>query len=201
MSMPPSIVIAVEDELSGAVMNRLIAHSGKELVINRIFNARGNVRLKASMTKFSEASRTFPHIILTDLDRCPCPPELIRAWHAEHLPSTMLFRVAVREVEAWLLADRTGISHFLNIDIAKVPLNPETEEDPKRTLINLSRKSRKKRLAREIVPEVGSSAPIGPLYNFHFIDFVNTRWNIDTACQAAPSLAKTLERISLFLTE
>jgi len=190
MSMLHPIVIAVEDELSGAVMNRLVEFSGHNLVVNRIFNARGNGKLRSGMTKYREASRILPHIVLTDLDRCPCPPELINTWNANQLPAQMLFRVAVREVEAWLIADRTGIAKFLHIDVSKVPHSPEAEEDPKRTLVNLARKSRKRRLAQEIVPETGSSASIGPLYNVHFVNFVNSEWDITSACQCAPSLAK-----------
>lgn len=201
MIMTPSIIIAVEDELSGAVMSRLISFSGRNFAINRIFNARGNARLKDGMTKFRAASRVLPHIILTDLDRCPCPPVLIDNWKATQLPPQLLFRIAVREVEAWLLADRAGIAEFLHVDVSKVPHAPEAEDDPKRTLINLARKSRKRRLSQEIVPEVGSSAKIGPLYNTHFVNFVNTRWDIEQACLCAPSLARSLSRISTFLSE
>lgn len=201
MTITPSLVIAVEDELSGAVMSRLISFSGRNFTINRIFNARGNVRLKDGMIKFRAASRVLPHIVLTDLDRCPCPPELIDNWNANQLPPQLLFRIAVREVEAWLMADRAGIAEFLHIDVSKVPHAPEAEEDPKRTLINLARKSRKRRLSQEIVPEAGSAAKIGPLYNTHFVDFVDSRWNIEQACLCAPSLDRTLSRISTFLPE
>ncbi len=201
MNFTPSLVIAVEDELSGEVMSKLISFSGRNFIINRVFNARGNVRLKAGMTKFREASRVLPHIVLTDLDRYPCPLELIDSWNANQLPPQLLFRVAVREVEAWLMADRAGIAEFLHIDVSKVPHAPETEEDPKRTLINLARKSRKRKLSQEIVPVAGSSAKIGVLYNTHFINFVNSHWDIEQACLCAPSLDKTLSRISTFLTE
>ena len=201
MTISPSIVIAVEDELSGAVMSRLISYSGRNFTVNRIFNARGNARLKDGMTKFRAASRVLPHIVLTDLDRCPCPPELINNWNATQLPSQLLFRIAVREVEAWLMADRAGIAEFLHIDVSKVPHAPETEEDQKRTLINLARKSRKRRFSNEIVPEAGSSAKIGPLYNAHFVNFVNSRWDRDQARLCALSLDRTLFRISTFLSE
>ena len=201
MTITHSLVIAVEDELSGAVMRRLIAFSGRNFTINRVFNARGNARLKDGMIKFRAASRVLPHIVLTDLDRCPCPPELISNWNASLLPPQLLFSVAVREVEAWLMADRAGIAQFLHIDISKVPHAPEAEDDPKRTLINLARRSRKRRLSQEIVPETGSSSKIGPLYNTHFVNFVNSLWDVQQACLCAPSLGRTLLRISTFLPE
>lgn len=200
MTLPPSLIIAVEDELSRAVMEKLISFSGRNFAI-RVFNARGFGELKKGMNKFREASRVLPHIVLTDLDRYPCPPALLDNWGATQLPSTLLFRIAVREVEAWLLADRVGIAEFLHIDVHKVPQAPEAEDDPKRTLINLARKSKKRRLSQEIVPAIGSSAPIGPFYNPHFINFVNTRWDIEQARQCAPSLDRALSRISSFLLE
>ena len=199
MTTRPSIVVAVEDDLSGAVVEKLLSYAGSNFN-PRVHNVHGYGNLKKGMTKFREASRLIPHIVLTDLDRSPCPPALIDDWKAKQLPSNLLFRVAVREVEAWLLADRIGISEFLRIDVNKVPYCPEMEDDPKRYLINLARKCRSRRFSEEIIPGPGSSAPIGPLYNYHFINFVNTRWDIREACQNAPSLKRTLLRITSFLS-
>ena len=199
MTINSHIVIAVEDELSCAVMEKIIAFVGYNNTF-RIFNARGYGKLKTSMPKFREASRTLPHIVLTDLDRSSCPVALLAKWGAKHLPANLLIRIAVREVEAWLLADRDGISNFLKIDKSKITCYPEIEEDPKRTLVNLSRKSRKRGLSKEIVPELTSSARIGPLYNFHFINFVKDHWDIDNARRNSESLDRALVRISNLLT-
>lgn len=196
-----SLLIAAEDELSCAVMQRLIEASGRQFLASRILNTRGNDQLKKSMAKFKAASSVVPHIVLADLDRHPCPPALIEQWQANVLPPSMLFRVAVREVEAWLLADRQGLAQFLNIAINKLPHEPEAEADPKRTLINLARKSRKRRLAQELVPATGSAARIGPLYNARMREFVCNTWNVQRACDIAPSLARTVSRISTFLPE
>jgi hypothetical protein len=196
-----SLLIAAEDELSCAVMQRLIEESGRPFLASRILNTRGNDQLKKNMDKFKAACRVVPHIVLTDLDRHPCPPALIKQWQANVLPSRMLFRIAVREVEAWLLADREGIAKFLDIAINKLPHEPEAEAGPKRTLINLARKSRKRRLAQELVPEAGSAARIGPLYNARMREFVGNTWNIQRACDHAPSLARAVSRLLTFLPE
>lgn len=196
-----SLLIAAEDELSCAVMQRLIEASGRPFLVSRILNTRGNDQLMKNMAKFKAASRVVPHIVLTDLDHHPCPPALIEQWQANVLPPRMLFRVAVHEVEAWLLADREGLAKFLDIAVNKIPHEPETEADPKRTLINLARKSRKRRLALELVPETGSAARIGPLYNVRMREFVSNTWNIQRACNHAPSLVRTVSRLSTFLPE
>jgi hypothetical protein len=106
------INIIIEDVLSEAVMRRLLAHCRFQGNIT-FRNTRGNGAMKLSVDKYKAASRIVPHIILTDLDRIPCAPALLTAWRVDAVPPKMLFRVAVREVEAWLLSDRNGIATYL----------------------------------------------------------------------------------------
>lgn len=194
-----NLLLAVEDELSAAVMCKLVRATGRGFVITRIMNARGCGQLKAGMAKFRTACHVLPHVVLTDLDQYPCPPALIAAWKAKALPPQLLLRIAVREVEAWLLADRDGIANFLSVAKNKVPQDPEAEVDPKRTLINLARKSRKRRFSIELVPETGSSASIGPLYNVRLSEFVTTNWDVERARTASPSLDRALSRLASFM--
>ena len=200
MKLAQFIVVAVEDELSGAVMRRLIADSGRNFVIDRLINMRGGGQIKAGIKKFKSASHALPHVILTDLDSYSCPLALLQNWKAVQLPPQLLFRIAVREVESWLLADREGIAEFLHVAVTKVPRNPEAELNPKRSLINLARRSRKRRLAEELAPALGSSASIGPLYNSRLSDFVNSAWNINRAKVLADSLSRTIDRLAVFLS-
>lgn len=196
MTCENSLNIVIEDVLSEAVMQRLLVRAGYAgNVTYRII--RGNDQIKKNVLKYKGASRVVPHIVLTDLDRYPCPPALLDAWGVGELPSTMLLRIAVREVEAWLLSDRKGIAAFLHTAIEKVPFYPETEADPKQTLFSVVRKSRKRRLVDEMVPQSG--AHIGPLYNERMCDFALNHWNIDAAVVNAPSLARNISRISAFL--
>jgi hypothetical protein len=199
--MTVHLLVAVEDELSAAVMKRLIQETGRDFSIHQTMNARGYGKLKSGMTKYKTACYALPHVILTDLDQYPCPPELLRDWNALALPPGLLLRIAVREVEAWLLADCDGISNFLSVARNKIPQNPETEVDPKRTLINLARKSRKRRLATEIAPEAGSSASIGPFYNVHLSEYVRAIWDVNRAREAAPSLERAFSRLASFMPE
>ncbi len=193
------VMVAVEDPLSAAVVCRLIREVGCNFAVPRIFNAGGCNKLKSGMTKFRNASFTLPHIVLTDLDRYPCPPALLAEWEATALPARMLFRIAVKEVEAWLLADRAGIADFLGVARNKVPHDPETEDDPKRCLINLARNGRKKRLAMEIAPEAGSHASSGPFYNQRLSEFVDSIWCVTDARLVSHSLDRALLRLSGFM--
>lgn len=199
MTTEQFVVVAVEDELSEAVLRKLLNNSTRRFVVDRVFPARGFGQLKAKIGQFRNASKAVPHIVLTDLDRHPCALALLGDWGAYDLPKEMLFRIAVRTVEAWLLADRESIAEFLGVAAAKIPRIPESERDPKQTLINLARHSRRKRLVDELVPAVGSRAPIGPLYNARMTEFVNNNWDLERAASCATSLARTVARIETFL--
>lgn len=194
--MTEPVVLVVEDALSEAALRKMVASANRN--VERVICTRGNDQIKQGIEKFKNASKVFPHVVLTDLDRYPCAPALLEDWGATNLPPQLLFRIAVREVEAWLLADREGIADFLQIALSKVPQHPETESDPKQALVNLARKAKKKRLASEIVPPAGSRVPIGPFYNARMSEFANDQWNIQRACENSESLRRTMKRIFEF---
>lgn len=191
-----SLNIIVEDVLSEVVMRRLLSKLGYTGVITPRVTG-GNSVIRANVDKYKGASRVVPHIVLTDLDRHPCPLALFVSWNIGVLPPTMLLRIAVRETEAWLLADRNNIAAFLMTAVEKVPSNPEALTDPKQAVFGVVRKSRRRRLIEEMVPSPG--AHIGPLYNEKMCDFVLNHWDVEAAAGNAPSLARNIARISAFL--
>jgi len=197
--MPTDVAIVVEDELSLAVLRRVIDYSPRKFRVTRTFVERGFGNIKRSIRKYSQASHVIPHIVLTDLDNAECVVEFRKAWAADNLPETMLFRVAVRETEAWLLADQTSFAEFAGIPVKKVPALPDTLADPKQTLVNLVRHSRSRRLASELVPPPGSRVPIGPLYNERLSAYVREHWNPEAALDCSPSLRRTIDRLGSFL--
>ena len=154
------ILIAAEGDLDCAVISKLCSFSARRYIIDRQINAHGFGQLKAGMAKFHAASHAIPHVLLTDLDRYNCPPALINDWSVNKNLPGLLFNIAVREVEAWLLADRDGIAAFLHIPPNKVTQYPENEPDPKQTLINLARRSKKKALCRR-------DCPCGGIFSIH----------------------------------
>jgi hypothetical protein len=109
----------------------------------------------------------------------------------------MIFRIAVREVEAWILADVEGYSTFTGVSRVSFPNNPESELDPKRTLINLTRRSRKRSIREDIVP-INSNAQIGPNYNGRLMEFVFFHWEISRAIPRSESLRRAYEKLRLF---
>jgi hypothetical protein len=137
-------------------------------------------------------------VILVDLDRHTCPVHLFAEWGIAAIPPRLLFRIAIREVEAWLLADRRGIARFLRIPEAKITTKPEELVDPKQELINLTRRCKAVRFRDEIVPAAGSSAKVGPFYNVHFSTFVAQSWDVDAAEENSPSLKRARDRLKQF---
>lgn len=187
--------VIVEDALSEEVARRLLAEVDyRGEAIFRVM--RGNAKIREGLNKFIGASRFSPHVVLTDLDQYPCPPALLDAWGINRLPPTMLLRIAVREVESWLMADRDAISDFLHVAKEKVPSEPDAEIDTKKCLFGIVRRSRKRRLKADILPTSGSH--IGPLYNEHFCRFVREVWCIEKAMENSFSLARSVRRLDAF---
>jgi len=107
----------------------------------------------------------------------------------------MLLRIAVRTIESWLLADRERIAEFLSIDSSLVPLNPEADPSPKRTLVDLARRSRNSKVRRDLVPRPGSGREEGSLYTYRIAEYVELLWDPEAAAQRSDSLRRCRERL------
>ena len=199
MTSRAEIVLVVEDELSDVVMRKVIAACGDRLAVGRSVITRGSGKMRSGLPKYRSASRVLPHLVVTDLDRYACAPALLADWGAVDLPESILFRVAVRETEAWLLAVRDGIARMLGIVSGKISQQPELETDPKRALVNIARRCRIRKLWEELVPAAGSTNQVGPAFNARMSQFVRDSWDIGRASASAPSLARTIERLTEFL--
>ena len=99
---------AVEGLVDEAVVKFLIGEAGASA--GHIYGKKGKSYLHASISGYNNAAKFRPWIVLVDLDHdADCAPELCRNWigvKAAHL----CFRVAIRAVESWLLADRESIA-------------------------------------------------------------------------------------------
>lgn len=195
------IYLATEDPLSGAVGEKLLGTSGVEFRIELRFPTHGNEYLRERLEKFNKiATHTVPVMLITDLDDHPCPSSLIKKSCGRiELSHNLLFRVAVRETEAWLLADRECFAEFTGIPLSKISNAPENLEDPKRALLNLIRRFCKSRgMKSDLLPEPGAKAKVGLGYNPVLCQFVREHWSPQRADANAPNLARTRTRIREF---
>lgn len=194
------VTLVYEDELSEAVMNKILNHFPKKYEVFNTYSGHGFGYLKTNIKGFNQASIVNPHFMLTDLDKYECPISLINEWINFDLNKNFIFRVAVREVESWLLADIEGFSQFLNISTANFPDNPDKEKDPKNTLIKLSKRSKKRDIKEDILP-INDNASIGPNYNGCLSEFVYNHWNIKNAIKRSESLKRTFIKLKDFVQQ
>lgn len=192
------IHLAVEDILSETLLRVLLDQSGRDYAVGKCFQRGGFGYLKKTARGFNRAAKGTPIIMLTDLDRAACPPALIADWLPMPRHPNFLFRVAVHEVESWILADREAFARFLGIRQEKVPLNPDEIIDPKVELIRLSQQTRNRELRRAIIPPPRSVRTQGPDYNGRLSGFVLDHWSAERASSNSPSLYRTLEVVRRF---
>jgi hypothetical protein len=195
--MKTSIIhVVVEDQLSARVAEALIVRNQPVLQVGSIRGFQGFGYIKKNITKFNQAARMMPHLVMTDLDKHPCPVVMKQEWFSVPQHHNLIFRIVVRETEAWLLADRERLAQFLHVSKNRIDRNPESLIDPKRSLIEVAKRSAKRDIREDIVPE--GDAKIGPNYNLRLSDFVVNHWDIATARQNAPSLERAIRALETF---
>jgi hypothetical protein len=190
---PCFVSAAVEGSLDEAVVRRLLAEVGA--YVGPVYGKKGKGHLQQRINGYNSAARYSPWIVLIDLDHdADCAPPLRASWLPD--PSeNMCFRVAVREVEAWLLADRDRIAHFLSVAKARVPIEPEAEEHPKNVIVNLAASSRRRDIREDIVPRRGSGGAVGPAYTSRLIEYVQDQqsgWRPQVAADHSESLRRCI---------
>jgi hypothetical protein len=189
------IQIVVEDLLSEAVIRRLSESPTIGLEVMAVHGKRGKSFIKDRLASYNEASKYSSWVVLVDLDSDECPPRLAHEWIPAIRGDQMVFSVAVREVESWLMADRDAFALFLGVSPARVPRSVETLADPKGILIDLARSSRQREIRRDIVPVHESTARVGRNYNGRLTEFVNSTWDIQRARTVSPSLDRLIKRL------
>jgi len=147
------------------------------------------------------ANNNQPLVLLTDLDSKPCASVLIKEWLGRNSPPiNLVLRVAVRDVESWLLADHEGMQQLLGkAKNVHLPLDPDRLPDPKRYLLSLAGKARRD-VRDDLVETRGSSAIQGLGYNARLCSFVCTDWSIERASSRSDSLRRTRLRLSELAT-
>jgi hypothetical protein len=191
------ITLAVEDLLSEVVARKILYQSGKDFRVTNCLCKGGYGYLKTRINNFNNASKICPFFVLTDQDE-GCPPDKIKRW-LHHKPSpNLIFRIAVMEIESWVMAHREAFAKFLSIPVAKLPVKMDELSNPKQYLISLAKKSRSKTIIEDIVPGPGSTAQIGPNYNARLSKFIRISWDVHKAINSSESLYRAFQRIQEF---
>ena len=182
---------AVEGKLDDAIVRRLVANAGAEIV--NVYRADGRANLISRIRGYAAAARYDRWLVLCDLDQDECAPKFV-ASAVQNPPALFCFRVAVRSVESWLLAD-PGLAAHMEISLALLPHEPDSEPHPKQTLIRLAQRSRNRDIRLNVGGTHGTSdTPI--LYNSFFSDFVESDWDLAQAARRSDSLRRAMEAVS-----
>ena len=200
-----AINLVFEDQLSEAVLRVILKQSRKNFEVLRCFpdltrrhSSSGFGYIKSKIKDFNQAAKGMPFLVLTDLDKEECAPKLIREWLPVEPHPNLIFRVAKREVESWVMADRNAFADFLRIPLIKIPINIDDElEDPKAFLVKMARKSKDLSIRNAIVPQSATSK-MGPDYNARLISFVMDRWKLERAVKHSDSLKRAVNAINNF---
>ena len=194
------ITLAIEDALSEAVARRLILEYIPRAEVFDVVGSSGIGSVKRQITGMNHRARYVgPVLVLADLDKPQsCPPALVHDL-TDGLPISprMLIRIAVLEIESWILADREGMARWLGVASSVVFPHPENLDDPKRAFVQLASRSQNRRLRESIAPRrVLGTNRTGPDYNETVCEFVTNYWNPEVARRNSPSLDRAITRIA-----
>jgi hypothetical protein len=188
-----AITVACEGTTDAAVLQRLLQWMG--FAVAATYTKGGKGQLDKKLRSYNEAAKLAPWLVVRDAD-ADCAPALVR----ELLPQpadAMCFRLAVPQIEAWLLADRSRLATFLSVSASRFPGAPDQVRDAKAELVNLARHSRNRQIREDLVPDAGISRSVGPGYTARLLEFADI-WHPGQAASASPSLASCIRALERF---
>ena len=184
------ISAAVEGHVDEAVVRRLIAHVGGQT--GDVYGKNGKTALRQRINGYNNAARHAPWVVLVDLDNdADCAPPICDEWIPAPAPN-LCFRIAVREVEAWLMADAQTLARYLGVELGKIATEPEKLERPKDAMVDLARRSRRRDIREDMVPREKSGRRVGPAYASRLIEYVREHWRPKVAAERAESLQRAI---------
>jgi hypothetical protein len=188
------IAIATEDQLSEAIALRLIADIRTPHFVQLKLGKTGNGYLRSKMNSWYKMAQHQVVLVLTDLDRANCLVEFRDQWLDTEPPKNLLLRIAVREVESWVLADHIAMRELIGAK-GVLPVAPDELADPKQSLLKLA-KSAPKQIREDLLKTIDGNLAQGVGYNSRLTAWVSSEWSPQRAAERSPSLARTRLRLN-----
>ena len=91
------------------------------------------------------------------------------------------------------------VASFFSVPAGEIPADPDVVPDPKRFIVDLARKSRRKAIREDMVPSPGSGQQTGPAYASRIIEFIQDTelgWRPNVAARNSDSLRRCVRAIS-----
>lgn len=187
---------AVEGSIDEVALRRVCQETDR--AIEHVYVTNGKANLLKRLAGFNHAAQYAPWVVLLDLNGVACAPELQSGVLPAPAPQ-MCFRVAVRAIESWILGDRERLARFMSVPLARVPVLPDDELDPKQTMVNLARHSRRRAIRADMVPSQRSGQRVGPGYAARLIEFLLDQeegWRPSVAAIQSDSLSRCLRALA-----
>lgn len=198
----PAVTLAVEGKADRLVASRLVGHVGG--TVGMVHGERGKGFLLNGLSGYRHAARHTPWFVLLDLDRdATCPVPLLQEWMPT--PTRYLcFRIAVRQIESWLLADAEALAEYLDVERRRIPSAPDSLEHPKNVMVALARRSGNRRLREDMTTSSHRSSDTGEGYAGRIMEFAESAWRPKVAAGHSESLQRAigcLRRVLRMYTE
>lgn len=194
------VILATEDELSEVIAEKLLREASSQVNIIQKLRKGGFGYLYSKMDSWRQISRQVPVFIFTDLDNLECAPSLIEKWcGGRPLGDNLHIRIAVREVESWLLADNDAFRSLIG-PRGSIPLSPDDLPDPKAELLALAKKAPRE-IRLDLVQERSGNLRQALGYNARLISFIQNEWCPSRAGTNSPSLNRTRIRLKHLLSQ
>jgi hypothetical protein len=186
------ISVYVEGDDDVPFVEKVCHHVGLEIRAPVLARG-GKAEIDKLLPNLARAAKGMPILVLRDLDRdADCAP----TWLSKRMPSGagpyFALRLAVRAIESWVLADVEAASKGLHLEPNLIPAAPDALDDPKVTLVNLARRSRKPAVVNALVPKEGAQRRTGIGYDRWVIAFGVKDWSVERAMKRSPSLARSV---------
>lgn len=173
---------------------RLLAELPTPISPNLLFGKKGSGYLRSGVRNWQQLAQSQVVLIFTDLDRVECPLALRDDWlGTTKVPVNLMLRIAVREVESWLLADHQACRNLIG-QKGRLPADPDSLADPKQHLLQLA-KLAPRAIKADLLKVSGAVASQGIGYNSVLVRWVHTSWSPIRAAERSPSLKRTRNRL------
>lgn len=187
-----AIPAVVEGYMESVFLPIVLDQIGRADLQPIIRNAGGGDKFWLAAARYNDAGKHTAVIGLADLEQAQCASSLL-AGKLPHKAPGFHLRLAVRMLESWLLADRQAMAHFLKVPISTLPMNPDSEVNAKRVLVDIARKSTSKKIRDAVVPD-DSGGVVGSDYAATMCKFMEEHWRVSVARKVSPSLEKACKR-------
>jgi hypothetical protein len=173
-----------------AVALKLIRHVGAEP--HAVYGKQGKQNLLRKLNSYNNAARNMPWFVLVDLNGDADCASALRIRCLPNPAPFLCFGIAVRQIEAWLLADAETLARYLGVSRGSIPSEPERLDNPKREMVELARKSRNRAVRLDMTPRPESGRPVGPAYASRLMEYATRHWRPEMAAQHADSLRRAI---------